>query len=100
MIQRRGGPRLTLEPLQRLPVVGEIFRKKLQRNMASQPLVLGAINHPHATLADGFHNAIMGDSLSEHSVLACGIVVSLRRVYALRPGAFESLLFSTNQLIS
>src|SRR5271163_3133150 len=84
MTQSRGSSGFALKALQGLPVSGKLFRKKLQRNVASQPLILGAVNHPHATLAQGFQNPVMRDGFSEHVSLfrgTAGLLVGSRLAF-------------------
>jgi hypothetical protein len=52
MIERRSGSRFPLEAIDSRGVVREIRREELERDLASQAEVLGAINHAHAAPAD------------------------------------------------
>jgi hypothetical protein len=49
MTQRRRSPRFTLEPLQRLRVVSDVFGQKLDCHLPAQTQVFGRIDHAHAT---------------------------------------------------
>src|SRR5258708_34796451 len=61
MIQRRSGPRLACETLQRDGIAGQLFRQKLQRDHAAKLEVLGPIDHPHTAAANDVDDAIMGN---------------------------------------
>ena len=63
MIQRRGGARFTAESLERLRVAGQIFRKKFQRDEAAQLRVFSFVDNAHATTAQFFHDAVVGNNL-------------------------------------
>jgi hypothetical protein len=52
MAQPRGGLGLSGEPLPDVLLEGELGRQHLDRHPALQPLVPGAIDHPHAPSAD------------------------------------------------
>src|SRR5437764_7979219 len=58
MIQHPGGPRLLLEPLQLLAIVRGEVGQHLDRHVALQPGVLGAIDDAHAALADHAGDAV------------------------------------------
>jgi hypothetical protein len=67
MIQCRRRLRLALEPGQRLRVVGDIVRQELQGNEAVEFNVLGFVDNTHAAAAELLHDAVMRDSLADHS---------------------------------
>jgi hypothetical protein len=48
VIERRRRARLPLKSIQRLVIAGQIAGQKLQRDLASQPEVLGTVNRTHA----------------------------------------------------
>ena len=66
VVQRRGGARLALEALEREMVARELRRQKLQRNVAAESGVVGAIHHTHPTRADLLEDAIVRDDLANH----------------------------------
>src|SRR4030081_1368773 len=51
MVQRGGRACLEAKTLKRLRVFGELFGKKLQRNMSAELQVFGFVNHAHAAAA-------------------------------------------------
>ena len=68
VIQRRGGPRFTLETLQHLSVFGNIVRQEFQRDEASQAHVFGLVDHAHTAAAEFLDNPIMRDGLSDERI--------------------------------
>ncbi len=51
MVQRGGGARFAAKALERLRVVGNIVRKKLDGDEAAELGVLGLVDHAHAAAA-------------------------------------------------
>jgi hypothetical protein len=66
MIQRGGGARLPLKPLERDTVAGHRLRNKLHCDGAPQTDVFGLVHQPHPALAQRHKNLIMRDGLAEH----------------------------------
>ena len=66
VIQRRGGPRFALEPLEGLTVLGKVLRQELERYQAAELGVLGLVDDAHASPAQLLENAIVGDRLAGH----------------------------------
>src|ERR1700679_2627167 len=61
MIQRGGCLRFTLESAQGLLVAGNFVGKKFQRDEAPQAGVFGFVNDAHASAAETFDDAVMGN---------------------------------------
>ena len=66
VIQRGRGAGLTLKPFSGLRVLGEIIRQELHRNSASQPKILGLVDHSHAAATQLAQNAVVRDGLTDH----------------------------------
>src|SRR5262249_44378457 len=66
MIQRRGNPRFTVEPVERLRVRGELGRQKLDRDLPAEPHVFRAINDAHSAAAEALENAVVSDRGPDH----------------------------------
>ena len=52
VINRRGQPRLRQEPRAKARILGHVRRQQLQRHLAPQAQVLGAIHHAHAAATE------------------------------------------------
>jgi hypothetical protein len=65
MIHRGGRASLAEETLERPLVTGNVRRKKFQRDGAAERDVLGAIDHAHASAAQLFDDATVGDTLAD-----------------------------------
>ena len=63
MVQCRRGFRLATKPLQRLPILRQIFREKFQRDEASEPGVLGLVDDTHAAAAEFLDDPVVRDGL-------------------------------------
>src|SRR5262249_12363514 len=87
MIQRRCEARLLLEPLQPLLVGSEARRKKLERDWALEPRVLGKKDLAHSALAQRSHDAVSSDDGPRGKT-------RLRRI---EPVAFASLLKTSHR---
>jgi len=59
VVDRRRGPRFTLEAFQSDSVVRGLFGQKLQRYFTAKTEIFGAIHHPHAPAAKFLDNAVM-----------------------------------------
>ena len=66
MIQRRSGPRLSPEALQRLRILRSFLGQKLQGNKTPQRSVFRFIDNSHPTAAQQFHNPVVGNCCSNH----------------------------------
>src|ERR1700757_793119 len=66
MVQRRRCLRLATEPLQRLPILRQILRQKLQRDKAPEPSVFRLVDDTHAPTAKFRNDAVMRDGLPDH----------------------------------
>ena len=66
VVERRGGARFSLEPLQRLPVFCEVLRQKLQRHPSTQFRVFGLVDHTHAATTEFLDDAVVRNSLVDH----------------------------------
>jgi hypothetical protein len=64
MVERGGGARFALKPLQCLGITGQFWGQEFQRDAASQLAVFSPEDHPHAATAEFFENAVMGDGLA------------------------------------
>ena len=69
MIQRGSSPRLALETLQQLAVLGHILRKKLQGHAAAELGVLGLVHNTHATRTQFPENLVMQEGLADDRIL-------------------------------
>jgi hypothetical protein len=61
MVQSRGRLRLALEAAERLLVLGDIIGQELEGDKTAQLEVCGLADDSHATTADFFENAIVGN---------------------------------------
>ena len=66
MIQGGSRLRLALKPSQRLGVVRNSIREKLQGDKSVQGYVLGLVDYTHAAAAEFFDNAVVRDGLTDH----------------------------------
>ncbi len=67
MVQGGGGLRLPLEARQCLRVLGNFVREKLQGDEAAKGNILGLVDDTHPAASDLLHNAVVRDSLADHS---------------------------------
>src|SRR5690348_14101980 len=67
MIERGGGAGFTLKAFEGLLVAGDAFRKKFQRDETAEARVFGFVDDAHASAAELFENAVMGDGGADHS---------------------------------
>jgi len=65
MIEGRCGSGFSLEALQRLLTLGQVFGQELERYQAEQLRVFGLVDHARAA-AELFQDVIMGNSLPNH----------------------------------
>ena len=52
MIEGRGSTRFPAETLECLGIAGKLFRQELERNDASEAVVLGLVHHTHTPTAE------------------------------------------------
>jgi len=71
VVERRGHARLASEPIERLRVGGEIRGQELQRDLAAQADVFGAVHHAHAARAEPLQDLVVTDQGTKHSRLNC-----------------------------
>ncbi len=64
VVERRGGPRLPPEPLQRVRVACQVARQEFQRHLTAQSEVLRPVNHSHPAAAQLLDHREMGDGLA------------------------------------
>jgi len=69
MVQRRRSLSLAPETFQRHAILRQFFRKKLQRDEASEARVFRLINHAHAAAAKLFDDPVMREGLIEQEML-------------------------------
>ena len=80
MIQRGRGLGFPLETSQSLRVARHFIGQEFQRDEAVQPGVFGFVNDAHASAAEAFHDAVVGDGLANQrgdvghvtAILVCG----------------------------
>ena len=65
MIQRGSGASFALEAIERLRVASEIIGKKLESDEAAETRVFCFVNHAHATAAEFFDDAVVGNRLTD-----------------------------------
>src|SRR5262249_49102213 len=68
MVQLRRSTRLTLEALERLLVIYQIFRDELEGDVSAKAGVFGFIDNSHAAATEFTQNAVVGDRLADHEV--------------------------------
>ena len=66
MVQRRGGPGLTLKALQRERVFFQLSGQELQGDVAAEVDVLSFVHHAHATAAKLVQDPVVGDGFALH----------------------------------
>jgi len=66
MVQRRGGAGFALEPVERVPVPGEIGGQELERDLPAEAGVLGLIDGPRASASEQLEDTVMGDDPADH----------------------------------
>ena len=76
MVERGSRLRFAPETLQRLAILGHLFRQEFQGHRAVQPRVFGFIDNAHAAAAEFFDYSVMRDGLADHRfcarILDCG----------------------------
>src|SRR5208337_5543143 len=77
VIQGGSGPRLPLETCERLRVVSDFVRQKLQGHEPVQADVLGLVNHAHSATAQLLDDAIVGDGLANKGTSSICLVFAL-----------------------
>ena len=66
MIQRRGSFGFTLEAAQGLRVFGDLVRKELERDKATELHILGLVDHTHPSATQLLDDAVMRNGLADH----------------------------------
>ncbi len=66
VIQRRGRPRLPLEPRQRLGILGQGIGQELERHLPAEDQVLGLVDHAHAAAPELLEDLVVGDGGADH----------------------------------
>jgi hypothetical protein len=64
MVERRGGPRLAPETLHGVRVARHPARQELQRDLAAERKVLGAVDHAHPPAAEACLETVVTDSVA------------------------------------
>src|SRR5262245_40230801 len=64
VVQCGGSPGLTLESHQGLAIRNHLARQELERHLATQPRVLGLVDHSHTTSANLLQNVIVRNGLA------------------------------------
>jgi len=62
----RWGTSFSLETLQGLAIVGKFLRQELQGHIATQPGVLGLVDHTHSSTTKFLCDFVVGDGLTDH----------------------------------
>ena len=70
MVQGGRGLRFSLETRQRLRVFRDVVRQEFQRDKTVQAGILGFVHHAHASAAEAFYDAIVGEGLREERIVA------------------------------
>ena len=68
MIQRGSGAGFAAETFERLRIADEIFGKKFKGDEAAEFGVLGFVDDTHASAAEFFDDAVMGDGLADRGL--------------------------------
>jgi hypothetical protein len=66
MIERGGGPRLSLETFEALRIAAHVGRQDLEGHRASEPGVRGAVDLTHAAGANRGGNPVVSEGLANH----------------------------------
>jgi hypothetical protein len=66
MVECGSGPGLAAETFQGLRIVGDVVRKELESDEASELGVFGLVNQAHAAAAQLLQDAVVGNSLADH----------------------------------
>jgi hypothetical protein len=66
VIECRGGASFALESFQRLPVFGQFFWEKFERDETTQSGVLSLVHDTHAAAAQFFQDVVMRNCLADH----------------------------------
>ena len=66
MVQGGGGFGFAAETLERLAVLGDVFREEFQGDEAIEAGVFGLVDDAHAAAAQLFNNAVVRDGLADH----------------------------------
>lgn len=66
MVQGRSGAGFAAEAFEGLGILGRIVGEKLEGDEAAELSVFGFVDHTHATAAEQFEDAVVGDGLADH----------------------------------
>ena len=69
VVERGGGARLAAEARQRGGVAGHLFGQELERDLAAEPGVDGAVDDAHAAAAELVEDSIVGDRAADQGAL-------------------------------
>ena len=75
MIQGRRVPGLPLEALQVFAAGCDVFRQKLQRDIAAELRILSLVNDTHSAAPQLFDNPVMRNGFTDHSSASRAILV-------------------------
>ena len=67
MVQGGGGTRLAAETFQRLRVLGDVVRQKLERDKAAEASVLGFVHDAHTAAAELADDTVVRDRRIDHA---------------------------------
>ena len=66
VVERRGDARLPPESLERVGARGELGRQELQRDLAAEADVFGAVDDAHAAAAEAIEDPVVADGGPNH----------------------------------
>ena len=66
MIERGCSARFAAESLDRLRILGNVVGKEFQRNVSAEARVLGFVDHAHASAAQFFQDAVVGNGAANN----------------------------------
>jgi hypothetical protein len=66
MVQTRQDLRLALESREAVGILGDIRRQDLERDLATELLIVGPPDFPHPAGAEGSADPILGEGLADH----------------------------------
>ena len=67
MVQGRGGPGLAAEAFERVRIVGNLWRQKLQRDESSEFGIFGLVDDAHAPATEFLDDAIVRNHAADHA---------------------------------
>src|SRR5208337_3397478 len=99
VIQGGSGPRLPLETCERLRVVSDFVRQKLQGHEPVQSDVLGLVNHAHSATTQLLDDAVMGDGLADKGTTAIWRLFALLKSEGACRRAYSRVLQEASSLL-